>query len=151
MSTPDFSLICGVKGHQDLRDENAKLRAEVDELIRALELARTFTGLEAEGCPLCTYVEGVFTAACSFHRKLKDLELQNDELKKLITQALPFMRARHEWKPTAPHADMIKALEITVPDKRICEHDWKDTKPSSIRGMQTCAKCIERRIKPKVT
>lgn len=42
------------------------------ELMEALERARTYTGIEAQGCPLCTYVEGDFVASCSLHRQLEE-------------------------------------------------------------------------------
>lgn len=63
-------------------DKNRACRDCLDEAVEAIERARTYTGLEAEGCPLCTYLDGVFTAACSFHRKLAALELQVGELQK---------------------------------------------------------------------
>lgn len=85
---PDLELI------SKLQEENAVLRAdkelfekrwcdtveERDLLAADLERARTYTGLEAEGCPLCTYVEGVFKAQCSLHRQLDAAKLQNQEL-----------------------------------------------------------------------
>ena len=63
-------------------DKNRACGDCLDEAIEAIERARTFTGLEAEGCPLCAYVDGVFTESCSFHRKLQAMELQVGELQK---------------------------------------------------------------------
>jgi hypothetical protein len=61
-------------------------RAERDQLLEALEKARTYTGPESDGCPLCTYIDGKPIASCAMHRKIEGLELQIDELGKRIYQ-----------------------------------------------------------------
>ncbi len=53
----------------------AKLKAS-EEL---LEKARTYTGLEGYGCPLCEYKEGKFIKSCEMHRQLDD---SNERLQK---------------------------------------------------------------------
>lgn len=67
-------------------DKNRACGDCLDEAVEAFELARTYTGLEAEGCPLCTYEDGVFTEPCSFHRKLQVMELENQELKNEVAR-----------------------------------------------------------------
>lgn len=66
----------------------------------------------AQGCPLHA------GQASRLLEYTKAIELQVDELKKIIHEALPFMRARHEWKPSAAHADMIQAMEKAVLEKQ---------------------------------
>lgn len=59
--------------------EKKDLELQHREAVEAIERARTHTGLEADGCPLCTYINGVFTAACAMHRKIESLEAQKSE------------------------------------------------------------------------
>jgi len=74
---------CPVRG-PEIAQENKDLRGQVEELTETLERARTYTGLEADGCPLCTYVEGVLTESCSLHRQLEGANLEIGEMKKII-------------------------------------------------------------------
>lgn len=71
---------------KDLETENAKLSAEVAQLTESLELARTYQGIEAQGCPLCIYQDGVFVDHCSLHRQIQTSSLQLSEAKKLLAK-----------------------------------------------------------------
>lgn len=61
---------------QGARDEQK--RAETAEAT--LKLARTYTGLEAKGCPLCIYRDGVFIEACSMHRQIDTARVEAERL-----------------------------------------------------------------------
>lgn len=69
-------------------------------------------------CPCCAVMQAENSDRVKAEKRVTDLELQNQELRKAISDALPFMRARHAWKPTKPHADAIRALE-EVAEKRV--------------------------------
>jgi hypothetical protein len=70
----------------ELKAERDRLKLENGDLMDDLERARTYTGVEAQGCPLCTYVDGVFKKSCSFHREIAALELQVKEAGKLLNE-----------------------------------------------------------------
>lgn len=63
---------------EDLEEYVIGLEQEVTQLRDRLEKARTYTGLEAYPCPLCTYDKGVFVEACQMHKDQKKLSDQCD-------------------------------------------------------------------------
>lgn len=134
-------------------DKNRACGDCLDEAVEAIERARTYTGLEAEGCPLCTYVDGVFTAACSFHRKLAALELQNRLLKESIWKHL---HIKHERTVCPMSVGMLeRCCEIIMRDagldpkngefveKRKCEHPGPFETSAGLTGLW-CERCGEK-------
>lgn len=101
---------------EKMNADNAKMRGvylkerqqsdlQKSELTEALELARTYTGIEAQGCPLCTYKDGVFIAYCSLHRQLNEKDrllrekTEEFELFKVsLGQALPIIENQQKEK-----------------------------------------------------
>lgn len=84
------------KRWNDAEERVKSLALQVRGLTDALERARTHTGLEADGCPLCTYVDGVFTAACAMHRKIEGMEAQISEERKSADGFRYRLQVEHE-------------------------------------------------------
>lgn len=85
---------------------------ENQELKEALERARTYTGLEAAGCPLCTYTEGVFVASCSFHRQIEAMHA--------VVEAAKWWKEKEKWPylGCSPLANALDAYEKVQPEEQ---------------------------------
>ena len=53
--------------------EQAEWMTKAVDLEAALERARTYTGVEAQACPLCRYENGVFVEPCAMHKEIDEL------------------------------------------------------------------------------
>lgn len=78
-----------------LQDEVKRLNLQNSELAEDLERARTYSKLDSRGCPLCTYVEGVFKSYCQLHYELHEeqeradlAERLNGEMKRRCVQVI---------------------------------------------------------------
>lgn len=83
-------------------DQLDELTRENQELKEALERARTYTGMEAAGCPLCTYTEGVFVAFCSFHHQI--------EAMRAVVEAAKAWKRKEKW-PYLDCGELAYALD----------------------------------------
>jgi hypothetical protein len=112
----------------EVREANRAMLERLDEAVRDLERARTFTGLEAEGCPLCTYKEGVFIAYCSLHRQLHEKELQVDAMRDVVDAACAYesfmgfddlnSAYRNRREATDAFVKAVAAYKTRLPEKR---------------------------------
>jgi hypothetical protein len=46
----------------------------VEKLEEQIERARSYKGIEAYPCPLCTYRDGIFIESCQMHKDMHELE-----------------------------------------------------------------------------
>jgi hypothetical protein len=46
----------------------------VESQAEQIERARTYKGIEAYACPLCTYSDGIFIESCQVHKDMHELE-----------------------------------------------------------------------------
>jgi len=133
-----------VRDRGELQRQLAVANLEIGDLKDALERARTYTGLEAQGCPLCTYEEGVFKASCSFHQKLAAAELQSRELLMALDRThdpgrCPYNSYGKCWACVA-----LKKYGDQMPDQHlavcsVCKELIEDT--FSARKAAWCEKC----------
>ena len=58
-----------------------ELEAKMADLKERLERARSYKGIEAYPCPLCTYRDGIFIESCQMHKDMHELEatMRQDE------------------------------------------------------------------------
>ncbi len=72
------------------RDDVPDLLAEVERLAEEIERARTYTGLEWYGCPLCTYKDGALVQSCTMHAQInfqaKEIEARDSVIETLTFQ-----------------------------------------------------------------
>lgn len=139
VSASEYENRCAVHGrsqleclHARVTDLDGKLR-ESDRQLDLVTKCNCPSPCNAQGCLL---------------RELERARLQVRALSECLVERRAMepkhSREDHTCKECEVVADIIHS-EMR-PQKLTCEHEWRDTNPSSIRGMQTCAKCSERRM-----
>lgn len=73
---------------------------------------------------------------------------KQDETRRLISEMVEYAKKNCV---NLECGDVGRYLEEMVAKKNICEHEWEDVKISSIRGLQKCRKCPEKRMRPNET
>ena len=56
------------------------LELQLAQVTKILSLAREYTGLELQACPLCVYKEGKFISYCTPHAQLAQVTAERDRL-----------------------------------------------------------------------
>ncbi len=64
----------------------AKVCEERDHLVNAIEFMRGYKGIEARGCVLCVYENGVFKKRCQMHSDLDRIKKERDGLAAMLAK-----------------------------------------------------------------
>lgn len=134
-----------------MREEIANWKAERDRLLEVFQQARTYTGLEAHPCPLCTWMDGKMMDRCAMHRKTHSLELENDayrkDAEKLSKGLYERIEARSKFinmsavETALEHIDNMKRLNGEL-EKKLeqygMHHDWCQCSRSGGNGHCDC-------------